>query len=389
MIFYSPNGTNPTKWRPGSPGRLDIPTGTILSPLKPYEDQLIAIGGLNFYQATNHEGGQHAMLTNQGGAGDVGGGASIDQYVATQLGGGTPLRSLELGVLTSLWGGGQQTRMSYANPSSLVTPDDDPRSVYRRVWGDLLETDDVRDRLRARRASVLDAVRGDLSDLQRRLGASEREKLEQHVESLRSVEQGLFADTEGACVPGDAPDRLAPNENHNAPAILDAQIRLAVEALTCGVTNVASIQFSHTVSPVVFDWLGQSEGHHSLSHIDDSNTEGIRRFVEAETWCAEQFAKLVGALAERPDPSGEGSMLDSTVVVWAKEMGDPRAHVCTDVPFVIAGGAGGCFRTGRYIEAGGQHHAHLLVSILNALGIEETSFGDAEAGTGALSELSA
>jgi hypothetical protein len=72
-------------------------------------------------------------------------------------------------------------------------------------------------------------------------------------------------------------------------------------------------------------------------------------------------------------------------VVWAKEMGDSRAHVCTEVPFVLAGG--GAFTPGRYLRTGGAAHAKLLVSICQAMGLVNTTFGNPAAGSGPLAGL--
>ena len=85
--------------------------------------------------------------------------------------------------------------------------------------------------------------------------------------------------------------------------------------------------------------------------------------------------------------SGGGSLFDETLVIWVKELGDSRLHVCEDVPFVIAGSAAGRFTTGRYIHAGGRSHSHLLVSLCQAFGMELDTFGDASTGSGPLTEL--
>ena len=162
---------------------------------------------------------------------------------------------------------------------------------------------------------------------------------------------------------------------------------LAVTALACDMTRVATIQMSHTVGPTVFSWLGLSEGHHSLSHIDDSNPTGIDHYVQAEQWYSEQFSSLIQSLKSTPNPQNDGSLFDDTLIVWAQELGDGRMHVCTDVPFIIAGSAGGTFQTGRFLELGGQNHCHLLTSICQAFGLNNQTFGDPTAGTGGLAEL--
>jgi hypothetical protein len=275
--------------------------------------------------------------------------------------------------------------MSYAGPGAFVTPDDNPINVYGRMFDGISGDAVASQRLRERRISVLDIARDELQDLHNRVGVAERIKLESHIEALFSVEQSLGE--VGGCEPGTAPSALDVYDNVNFPAIGRSQMDLAVAALACGMTNVASVQFSHTVGPTVFSWLGISEGHHSLSHAGDGDTSGVSDFVETERWYAEQFAYLVEKMMATPDPETGGSLLDSTVVLWAKELGDGRLHTCDDVPFVIAGDGGGAFRTGRYVECGGQYHSKLLVSVCQAMGLSNDTFGDPGAGTGGLTEL--
>lgn len=386
VIFATPNGTMPSRlWPTGAGADFSFGAGTALEPLQPIRDRVTILRGLDFHNATNHEGGMAAMLTNGGGAGTATGGRSLDQVVAAAIGQGTRFPSLELGVQTSAWGGSNQTRMCYAGPGQFVTPDDNPVNVYQRMFGDLLGGEEEAARLRARRGSILDIVGGELGNLRSRVGAEERIKLDTHLAAIEAMEQGL--DTTTTCTPGAAPSFpggvLA---NDNFPAIGAAHLDLAVTALACGITNVVSLQWAHTVSPVVFSWLGIAEGHHTLSHTDDQNIAGVDAYIAAERWFAERFVDLVQALEATPDPEGDGSLLDSTVVLWAQEMGDGRLHVCQDVPFVLAG-APGCFTPGRYLDLGGRPHAGLLVSVANAFGLGLETFGDPEAGSGGIEEL--
>ncbi|MCB9764522.1 MAG: DUF1552 domain-containing protein [Alphaproteobacteria bacterium] len=366
LVLFSPNGTVHAHWRPqGGETDFSFPAGSILEPLSPYRQHLIVLDGLDFMNATNHEGGMSAMLTANGST-------SIDQHIAQAIGGATRLSSLELGVQTSAWGGSSQTRMSYRD-GSFVTPDDDPLSVWTRLFGELGD-----ETLLARREAVLALNGAEVDELRARLGTSEQAKLDVHLESLASVERALT--TTGVCEGIAAPDTGSASNNDNFPAVTRAQLDLAIEALTCGDTRVASVQMSHTVSPAVFSWLGISEGHHSLSHIDDGNASGIADFVACERWFAEQVAYVIGRLEALTDPETGTPMLDDTLVLWAKELGDGRMHTCTDVPWVLAGNAGGAFTTGRYHSLGGHPHDAVLTSICQAFGLNDTRFGNGTAG---------
>ncbi|MCB9743276.1 MAG: DUF1552 domain-containing protein [Alphaproteobacteria bacterium] len=366
LVLFSPNGTVHSHWRPqGGETDFSFASGSILEPLSPFREHLIVLDGLDFSNATNHEGGMGAMLTANGPT-------SIDQHIANAIGGDTRLRSLELGVQTSAWGGSVQTRMSYLD-GSFVTPDDDPLNAWARLFGDLGD-----ETLLARRQAVLALNREEISELSPRLGEAERGKLDLHLESLSSVERALSGS--GTCEGIPAPDTGSVYDNDAFPDIARAQLDLAIEALVCGDTRVASVQMSHTVGPTVFSWLGVSEGHHSLSHIDDGNASGIANFVACERWFAEQMAYVVGRLAGLSDPETGTPMLDDTIVLWAKELGDGRMHTCTDVPWVIAGRGGGAFTPGRYLSLGSHPHDAVLTSICQAFGLSDTSFGAGTAG---------
>ncbi|MCA9527299.1 MAG: DUF1552 domain-containing protein, partial [Myxococcales bacterium] len=204
LIFFSPNGTLHRHWRPtGGERDFQLPAGSILEPLAAWRDRLAIVDGLDFFTGDNHEGGQAAMLTNQGGAATPTRGMSLDQYVASRLGAADRFASLELGVLTDLWGAGAQTRISYRGPGELVHPDADPRRAFDRLFADLAGGPEAAARRRAQRRSVLDVARAELADLHGRVGQQERRKLEAHLDALRGVERGLAAG--GGCGAPDAP----------------------------------------------------------------------------------------------------------------------------------------------------------------------------------------
>lgn len=367
LILHSPNGTIPAHWTPSGIGSsFSFPTGSILEPLAGRESDLLALSGMDFSTGDNHEGGMVSMLT-------AGGPISIDQVVADQIGGASRFRSLELSALTSAWGGSSQTRMVYRD-GAFVTPDDDPNNAWQRLFGEIGDPTSL-----GYQASVLDLASSELADLKGRLGAAERSRLDLHLEGLRSIERSLQGNT-GSCEEPVLGSVASPQDNDSFPSVVRSQLDLAVAALACGSTNVCTVQMSHTVSPVVFTWLGQSSGHHDLSHTDDGNVAGVDQFVACERWYAEQLRYVLDALKDREDPDTGGAMLDSTVVLWAKEMGDSRMHVCRGVPWVLAGSGNGFFSTGRHLDLAGATHDGVLTSIANAFGVDIERFGTGNAG---------
>ncbi|MFO0589478.1 MAG: DUF1552 domain-containing protein [Polyangiaceae bacterium] len=387
VVFFSPNGTIHKHWRPqGSGASFTFPQGSILEPLQKHQSRVLVCDGIDYKSVDNHEAGMAAMLTGGGDAASSTGGMSIDQYVAAKIGQTTKFSSLEFGVQTSAWGGNVQTRMSYLGPGVYAPPDDSPKSVYKRMFGDANADPMAMDKLLARKKSVLDLVGGEIQDLQKRVGKAERDKLEAHLAAIHKVELGLTGGGVATCDTPVSPLDMDPYDNANFPAIGKAQMDLLVLSLACGMTNVASIQWNHTVGPAVFSWVGVSDGHHSLSHSDDGNAQGVGDFVKTERWYAQQFTYLLDSLEATPDPAG-GTLLDSTLVVWCKELGDGRLHDCKSVPWVLAGAK--AFSMGRYVDFGGAPHQKLLVSICQALGLQNQTFGDATKGTGPLDGLTA
>jgi hypothetical protein len=400
VVFFSPNGTIPAHWTPAGTGAsYSFPAGSILEPLAGTTDpvlgtlpsiqaDVIVCGGLDFFNTANHLPGIAAMLTANGIASSTSGGMSVDQYVAAAIGQKTKFRSLEFGVQSSFHSSGTD-RMSYSGAGATIPSEDDPLNAYGRMFSDLLAGPQAAALMLQKRKSVLDLATAELQALRARVGAAEQAKLDAHLAALRQVEQGLT--TSGGCsalpkAPSQLPAGTTDTTDGNIPLLGKQQMDLLVTALSCGLTNVASIQWSHTVGQPSFPWLGFSDEHHSLSHSDDGATDGVAKFVTAERWFAAQFSYLVNQLKNAMDPKG-GSLLDSTLVVWAKELGDSRAHVCTGVPFVLAGSCNTRFQTGRYVDFNHAPHGQLLVSICQAMGLANQTFGAEGSGTGPLPGL--
>lgn len=390
IFWFSPNGTVHRHWRPSGEGAsFDFPAGSVLEPLAAHKSRLLVLDGLNFehVRGGSHEGGMEHMLTG-------GGAASVDQYIAAQLGAGTPFPSIELSVQTSAWGASVQTRMAYNDAHEFVHPEDDPALAFKRLFAGVSsgssDGPETNDPVLAGRRSVLDLVKGELQGLQRRLGHEERPKLEAHLDSLRRLEQRVQGGGRGAagCMAPEAPSSLDKDANDNFPVVGELQMDLLTAAAACDLSRVLSLQWSHTVSPTILSWAGAGEGHHELSHKDDSNEAGVQEFIGTERWFAEQFAAFLDRLAATQEPDGSGSLLDTSTVIWCKELGDGRLHDFKSVPFVIAGAGNGFFQPGRYLDFGGQPHQKLLVSLCHSMGLSNTSFG-ADQVSGSLTELQA
>ena len=123
-------------------------------------------------------------------------------------------------------------------------------------------------------------------------------------------------------------------------------------ALACDITRVASLQWARSVSQTRFSWLGITEGHHDLSHRSDTDVGAVDKLTRINTWYASQLAALIDRLKATPDGAG-GTLFDGTLMLWSNELAKGNTHSRIGAPYVLAGGAGGALRTGRYLSYDG------------------------------------
>ena len=264
-----------------------------------------------------------------------------------------------------------RSRIIYRGSEQPVAPINDPVEAYAHAFGDVAGpqmSDAEMRRLLLRRQSVLDFVHGDFRRLVSKVGRTDRIKLEQHAESLRDLERRLtvVAERSDNCVPPmpAAMDIMGEAEYRD---LLRAQIDVMVNAMACDVTRVGSIQCSSAVNALRFTFmdLNDHDGH-SLSHAGDSNEDLQDQWSRMLGWYSEQQAYLLDRLASIPE--GEGTLLDHTCVFFINEISRGNTHSHMDMPFMLAGGAGGRLATGRYIKYEHANHTRLLSAILHTDG---------------------
>jgi len=388
IVLFSPNGTIHENWAPQG-GESDFTLSTILAPLEPHRDRLVVLDGLEVIRqglGDGHQMGMGSLWTGSklmpgsfSGAGYAGH-ASVDQVVANAIGNETAYKSLEFGVQTG--GANVWTRMSYAAANQPLPPEDNPQAMFDRIFSALDVDPAGVEKLAAERKSVIDLVKGDLESLQSRYGADDRIKVEKHLDAIRAIEI-----RNGAAAPVcDVPDldlSMDPSANDNFPVVVQRQIDLMVMAMACDLTRVASLQCSRSVSSTVFSWLGQSTGHHALSHLGDGDPTMVQQMTNVNIWYAEQVRYLLDALAAVPE--GDGTLLDNTLVVWGNELARGNSHSNRPVPFVLAGGVGGAMQGGRYLTYDRVAHNRMLVSICQMMGMTDLdTFGDNDPASGGL-----
>ncbi len=404
IVFFHPNGTIPDFWWPqAGAGERDFELANALAPLAPFKSRIFLPYGLDMLSSgagpgEPHQKGMGGLLTGRprqegafvGGDGSLAGwgdGVSVDQVIAGHVGGTTPFKSLELGVRADSNGGSEvRTRLVYAGPAQPLPPMNDPRDVFDRMFADMSSDQDEMSKRRANRTSVLDAVKEQFGQLDRRVGVEDRRRIDAHFAMVRDMERRLSNERlfDGTCLNTQPPEDQEPDSEDTMPEILRLQIDLLVASMACDLTRVGSIQISNAKNHIRYPWISSLGDGHALSHSGPSNEASRGEMVARDTWLASQFGYLLGRLNAIPE--GGGTMLDNTVVFWINELSRGNIHSQVTMPFVVAGGGGGALNTGRMVSYANRPHNDLLVTFLNAFGIEDQVFGDERFCTGPLSD---
>jgi hypothetical protein len=391
IIFFHPNGTVPHAWFPtAGASETDFTFSAIHQPLLPHKADLIFTTGIDMDSDSvgpgePHQRGMGAVLTGTrlqqgtmvGGDGSLAGwadGISVDQEIANAIGTNTRFASLQLGVRAT--GSDVRMRMSYSGPARPLPPENDPLAVYQQVFSGFTQTPAELDRLRLQRRSVLDAVRGQFSSLRSKISTPDRLKLDAHLELVRDMERRLdILTTAGAaCVTPAQPPMIDAVGEDNMPLVAGLQADLMVMALACDLTRVASLQHSTGANNIRFPFLQSYADDHQLSHSGDNDTTSQNEWIMRQTWYSGRFAHLLERLKSIPE--GAGTMLDNTLILWVSDIAVGNTHSHKNMPFILAGRAGGALRTGRFLSYTNTRHNDLLTAILAAMDVPRPTFGD-------------
>ena len=383
VVMFSPNGIVPKTFWPDEAGEK-FTLKESLEPLAPYQDKTLVLKGVCDRvrgDGDSHMRGIGCLLTGielfagniQGGSDTPAGwasGLSIDQEIknylrhdsATQ----TRFGSLEFGVLVperaDTW-----TRMVYAGPNKPLAPVGDAYQMFNKLYGQMRDRETL--------GSILDDLQDDLNKVSHALSADDRRLLDEQAVFVRELERELRGASSAVGHPAPAPEPGVENQNDNMPTISKMQIELMVNSFTNDFTRIATLQYTNSVGGAKMRWLGIDDGHHGLSHEPDSNKDAMEKLTKINRWFCEQLAYLTKRLAETPEPGGEGSLLDNTLIVWTNELGEGSSHTLDNIPFVLVGG-GMNFKMGRSLQFDRAPHNRLLLSMAHAFGHELKEFGN-------------
>lgn len=390
QVFYTPNGMTMAEYRPTATGRgFALPP--TLSPLEPHRADIVVVSGLGHPQAAamgdrpaGHGRSCPAFLTGaharQTEGPDIRCGVSMDQVFAAHLGDATQIPSLELGIDQASLLGSCDINYScaYTNGISWLTPTvplpvtANPRDVFERLFGDG-EALDEKSRLAQlrRQSSILDFVAEDAARLSGALGAEDRHKLDEYLDATRAIEKRLQraqaapAAAQGTAMqsPAGIPDDFAEH--------VRLMIDLQVLAMQADMTRVGSFMIGREISNRTYPEIGVADSHHMLSH-HGKNPDKMAKLAVINRYHMQFFAYMLERLKDTRD--GEGSLLDTMLVLRGSAFGDSNDHDFMDLPVIVAGGL---VKGGRHVEvAKGTSMSDLMLAGLNLLGVPAQRFGD-------------
>jgi hypothetical protein len=352
VVWFNGNGIPERYWIPAEEG-VGYRMTSCLSPLAPFRNDFHVISGLDNVAASapgpgnGHHKSMSGLMSCTPFSGRGASGASIDQVVASKIGGETRFRSLQIGVSQESFGESIQRNMSWAGYERALPPEMIPHKLFDRLFGEREEG------WVNRKRSILDTVREDAVSLKKNLPTDDQVRVDEHLSGIRDLERSI------AGLPPEYRKVEAPDfdgDMKDWPRIAKLQSDLLAYALATRQTRVASYMLTKCQGLSRFPWLGYTAArHHDYTHADGKapgadGVEGQRILRDICKWHVEEFAYLIAKLKSIPE--GDGSVLDHTLLVYLHEHAEANPHKNSGMALLVAGHAGK-LATGRHTKMTG------------------------------------
>jgi hypothetical protein len=396
--LFMPNGVREDMWTPTSVGR-DFELTPTLEPLNALKSELLVLTNL-WNQASNFGDGHYVKTSgfltcttiNKSLGIDLNcNGVSVDQVAAAHVARQTPLPSLELAIepvsigvdrnvgYTRVYG----SHIAWKGPTSPLAREINPRLVYERLF----RAGQPQAATARRDLHLLDRVLNDAKDLRQRLGSSDRQRIDEYLQSVRSLEDRLQRATstdEQAWRPAAPLDETAQPKSETPDSHAE-HVRLMLDmialAFQTDTTRVCTFMFGNAVSGQNFSFLdGVSGGHHDTSH-HQNDQDKLRQYQQINRWHVEQYAYLLNRLQQMQE--GESTVLANSMILFGSGLRDGNSHSPHNLPILVAGRGGGRLATGQHLAYDQDTPlANLYTCLLDGFGAPSEQFADS---TGKLS----
>jgi hypothetical protein len=401
-LCFMPHGAVMSNWTPPGEG-TDLEISRTLKPLEPFKKNVVVVSNMAHKNAApagpGDNGGDHtrspAVFLNgvhpkRTDGADIRAGVTIDQIAAQRIGQETRLPSLELAIedYSGLVGScdvgfscAYMNTISWRTPTVPMPMEINPRVVFDRLFGDGSTAEERLERIEQER-SILDAVTGQVRRLQGGLGAGDRNRVAEYLDTVREIERRIvLAEKQSATTGINVPATPAgiPDDHQTHTKLMFDLMAVAFQA---DITRVSTFMMAREVSYRTFPMLGIAEAFHPASH-HQNNAARLENLTTINTYHVSLVAYMLDRLRSIQD--GEGTLLDHTLMLYGSGMSNSNIHNHSPLPIVLAGGAAGKLQGGRHLKYPEETPmANLLLTILHKAGVEQDSVGDS---TGPLSEV--
>jgi hypothetical protein len=393
-FVFIPMGADQARWTPAGQGKLDE-LSPILSPLQPVKDHVTVLTNMrlqNAYPGT-HDTSNASFLSaapaKHTESSDYYLGITVDQIAANEIGKETQLPSLQLamdlnplaGVCNNGYACVYQNCLSWSSPTTPLPSEAHPRVVFERLFGEGGNAAARRAAL-TDRASLLDSFNSHIAKLKGRVGASDRARLDQYLDSVRQVEREIER-AEKATADSKLPDLERPV---GVPAAFADHAKLMYDlqilAFQADITRVVTFQFTREQNNRTYAEIGVPDPHHPTSH-HGGDPEKLAKISKINTFHISLFSDFLQRMKATPD--GDGSLLDHSVYMYGSGIGNSSIHDHENLPILVAGGAATGIKGGRHIRyEKGANLANLHLTLLDRAGVRLDSFMDS---TGKVEDL--
>ncbi|CAN5809265.1 DUF1552 domain-containing protein [soil metagenome] len=392
-IVYFSNGVEPIHWWAKGSGK-DMELGPALQAMLPHREDMVFLKGLYSQSALASTSPHLGRMNVLSGApvsldpNDIRVGTSMDQIIASRIGGNTSIPSLVLGIepnelrledgLSMIYG----SSVSWASPTRPATKEVYPSRAFDRLVGD--GTGRKLDR------SILDEVRQDSQHLKPRISRGDNIKLTEYLESIRDIEKRIERASKEERIEGWRPTLTQPDMPRPAnelPQSVPDHMKLMLDLVVLGFqmdkTRVATLMLNNDLSQMNFKFLEGVQGalHLDLTH-NGRAADKEAMYLKTNQFHIEQFAYLTQRMKEINE--GESTLLDNSILMCTSSLFDGDAHSAEQLPILLTGKGGGSLQTGRnidYMDKGDEHRkvCSLHLSLMDRMGVKAARFGDADA----------
>ncbi|MEQ9323694.1 MAG: DUF1552 domain-containing protein [Polyangiaceae bacterium] len=379
VALFFPNGTTMHQdWQLSGSG-TNYTRGSAHDALLVHQPKLSMFTGLNGTQggAPDHSRGTAEFLTGAA-ISDKDNpqvAISIDQAIADAIDPPTAIRSLHLGPTPypsgppsdTGWASGYNTYISWSSSTAPNPPLESAQVAFDQLFVTGGDPTMAEKRMRLRQ-SILDHTIDQIGAIEPKLGASDKQKLDEYLTAVREVEKGLQNGQPTGCGAGTAPPDAGLSFADHTKAMMD----IVALALQCDATRIITYCLDYGFGNKDFTFLGNgSVKHHNLSHSGTAPNV-VNAHLAIVKWYMDQFAYLLTAL-DAVDEGG-ATLLDNSVVYLGSDVGNGWSHSHQNLPNMLAGGGAGALNPGRLIDAGGASYDSVLLALAHAMDAPLPSF---------------